>query len=112
MIAPASDYSPREVADLLASDEVHLIDVREPDEYEAGRIAGSSLVPLTDLAERAQKLDRDQPIVFYCRSGSRSAMAAAAFREAGFEAHNMSGGLIAWEASGLPLDPADGYVAG
>jgi rhodanese-related sulfurtransferase len=50
-------------------------------------------------------------VVFYCRSGSRSAMATEAFRGAGFNAHNMVGGLLEWNAAGLPLEPADGYVA-
>jgi rhodanese-related sulfurtransferase len=106
-----SDYTAREVADLVARDDVQLIDVREPTEYEAGRIAGSRLIPLADLAARVQTIDRDAPVVFYCRSGSRSAMATAAFLQAGFDAHNMAGGLLDWQAEGLPLDPADGYVA-
>jgi hydroxyacylglutathione hydrolase/adenylyltransferase/sulfurtransferase len=50
--------------------------------------------------------------VFYCRSGSRSAMATEAFRNAGFDAYNMAGGLLDWDAAGLPLDPADAHVAG
>jgi rhodanese-related sulfurtransferase len=50
-------------------------------------------------------------VIFYCRSGSRSALAAAAFRQAGWDAHNLSGGLQAWVEKGLPLDPADGEVA-
>lgn len=106
------DYTPQEVAELLARDQVDLIDVREPDEYEAGRIAGARLIPLARLPEEVAELDRERPIVFYCRSGSRSAMATDAFRGAGFDAHNMAGGLLDWEASGLPLEPADGRVAG
>jgi rhodanese-related sulfurtransferase len=49
--------------------------------------------------------------VFYCRSGSRSALAAQAFAAAGFEAHNLDGGLKAWVKDGLPIEPADGHVA-
>src|SRR5262249_25648714 len=48
---------------------------------------------------------------FYCRSGARSAMASDAFSQAGFDAHNMTGGLLDWDAAGLPLEPEDGYVA-
>jgi rhodanese-related sulfurtransferase len=106
------DYTPREVAELLARGQVELIDVREPDEYEAGRIAGARLIPLAQLPAAAAELERERPIVFYCRSGSRAAMATDAFRDAGFEAHNMAGGLLDWEAAGLPLEPADGRVAG
>jgi rhodanese-related sulfurtransferase len=105
------EYTPREVAELHERGEVALIDVREPAEHEAGRIAGSRLVALTELATQAESLPRDRPIVFYCRSGSRSAMATEAFRGAGYDAHNMSGGLLEWDADGLPLEPADGHVA-
>jgi rhodanese-related sulfurtransferase len=106
-----SDYTPAEVARLLETTDVQLIDVRQVYEHEAGRIAGDRLIELTELAAQAETLDRERPIVFYCRSGSRSAMAAEAFRGAGFDAHNMSGGLIEWRAAGLPLEPGDGYVA-
>ena len=66
---------------------------------------------ISDLQRELESIDRNRPVVFYCRSGSRSAMATQAFRQAGFDAHNMTGGLLEWEAAGLPLDPADGYVA-
>ena len=63
------------------------------------------------LSGQAETIDRDQPVVFYCRTGSRSAMATDAFRRAGFDAHNMVGGLVEWHASGLPLEPENGHVA-
>ena len=50
-------------------------------------------------------------MVFYCRVGSRSEMAAQAFRAAGFEAYSMSGGLVRWAREGRPLSPQGGYVA-
>jgi len=107
-----SDYTPREVFELLQDGEdIQLIDVRQPEEHEAGRIAGDRLVELSQLAVALDTIDRDTPVVFYCRSGSRSAMAAEAFRGAGFDAHNMAGGLLEWTSAGLPLDPAEGYVA-
>src|SRR6516162_2695860 len=106
-----SDYTPHEVAELLQGGEVQLIDVREPEEHDAGRIAGDRLIELSRLAAEVDSLDQTRPIVFYCRSGSRSAMATEAFRGAGFDAHNMVGGLLDWQAAGLPLDPPGGYVA-
>ena len=106
-----SDYTPHEVADLLQGGEVQLIDVRQPEEHDAGRIAGDRLIELSRLATEVDSLDQTRPIVFYCRSGSRSAMATEACRGAGFDAHNMVGGLLDWHAAGLPLDPPDGYVA-
>jgi rhodanese-related sulfurtransferase len=106
-----SDYTPQQVAERLERGEIQLIDVRQPHEHEAGRIAGDRLVELSRLAEEVDAIDRDKPVVFYCRTGSRSAMATEAFRGAGFDAHNMAGGLTDWEGAGLPLEPPDGYVA-
>jgi rhodanese-related sulfurtransferase len=105
------DYTPHEVAELVRTGEVQLVDVREPEEHEAGRIAGGRLIPLNELAAQAGSLDRERPIVFYCRSGARSAMATEAFASAGFDAHNMDGGLLEWDAAGLPLEPDGGHVA-
>ncbi|MGA2925467.1 MAG: rhodanese-like domain-containing protein [Solirubrobacteraceae bacterium] len=105
------EYSPQQVADLLAHGEIQLIDVRQSDEHEAGRIAGDRLIELGQLSSAAQTIDRERPVVFYCRSGQRSAMATEAFRGAGFDAHNLAGGLLDWHAAGLPLEPAGGYVA-
>jgi rhodanese-related sulfurtransferase len=106
-----SDYSPQEVAELLQNSDIQLVDVRQPEEHEAGRIAGDRLIELASLAAEVDSIDRDRPVVFYCRTGSRSAMATEAFRGAGFDAHNLAGGLLDWQAAGLPLDPPDGYVA-
>jgi rhodanese-related sulfurtransferase len=106
-----SDYTAQQVATLMESGDVQLVDVRQPYEHEAGRIAGDRHIELGRLAAEVETLDRERPVVFYCRSGARSAMATDAFRGAGFDAHNMLGGLLDWEAAGLPLEPAGGYVA-
>jgi rhodanese-related sulfurtransferase len=105
------EYTPREVAELLSEDQIQLIDVRAAHENEAGRISGGRLVELSRLAAEAGTIDRDRPVVFYCRSGSRSAMATQAFVQAGFDAHNLAGGLLEWQAAGLPIEPDGGYVA-
>ena len=105
------DYTPQEVHELHDRGEIQLIDVRQPHEHEAGRIAGDRMIELGELTAQAETIDRGRPVVFYCRSGSRSAMAADAFRGAGYDAHNMSGGLLEWQAAGLPMEPEDGYVA-
>ena len=103
--------NPREAAAMLERGDVQLIDVREGYEHEAGRIAGDRLIELGRLTESVETIDRGRPVIFYCRSGSRSAMATEAFRGAGFDAHNLAGGLLEWQAAGLPLEPADGHVA-
>ena len=107
-----ADYTPQQVADQIAADgDAQLIDVREADENAAGRIAGGRLIELGRLSAGAASIDRDRPVIFYCRSGARSAMATQAFAEAGYDAHNMTGGLLEWAAAGLPLEPEDGTVA-
>jgi rhodanese-related sulfurtransferase len=105
------DLPPARVAELLGREDVQLVDVRRPDEHEAGRIAGDLHIELDELASRAESIDRDRPVVFYCRTGSRSAMAAQAFGSSGYEAYNLAGGLEAWVEGGLPLEPPDGRVA-
>ncbi|MGI8945778.1 MAG: rhodanese-like domain-containing protein [Thermoleophilaceae bacterium] len=105
------DLTPKEVAALLERGEVDLVDVREPYEHEAGRIAGARHVALAQLSAQAESFDRERPTVFYCRSGGRSAVATQAFRASGFHALNMAGGLLAWDAQGLPLEPDGGSVA-
>ena len=108
---PEQDLTPEQVAELVRQGSVQLIDVREPYEHEAGRIAGARHIELERLASQAETIDRGTPVVFHCRLGARSAMAAQAFRAAGFDARNMAGGIQAWVDRGLPLDPPGGYVA-
>ena len=105
------ELSARQLADLLNDGDVQLVDVREPYEHEAGRIAGDVLIELDRLPAEAGSLDRERTLVFYCRTGSRSALATDAFAAAGFDAHNLSGGLKDWVEQGLPIEPSDGRVA-
>jgi rhodanese-related sulfurtransferase len=105
------DLAPTRAAELLGEDDTQLVDVRTRAEHDAGRIAGAAHLELERLAAQAGALDRERPVVFYCRSGSRSALATDAFRAAGYDAYNLAGGLEAWVESGLPLEPADGRVA-
>ncbi len=109
------DVEPAVVAEWLAPEEgaqgVQVIDVRESYEREAGHIAGTRHVQFADLTAAAGSVDKERPVVFYCRMGSRSDVAAQAFRGAGFQAYSMSGGLLRWAQEGRPLTPADGHVA-
>jgi rhodanese-related sulfurtransferase len=105
------ELSPVRVAELVAEGSVEVVDVREHQEREAGHLPGSRHVPLAELTAAAPSLPADRPIVFVCRVGARSGMAAFAFARAGFDAHNLTGGLIAWAESGLPLAPEGGTVA-
>ena len=110
MAAAAHEVGPERVAELVSSGEAQVIDVRTDAEYEAGRIGGAEHVPFDELTARSETLDRSRPVVFYCRSGDRSAVAAQAFAAAGWQAHSMAGGLAEWSECGLPLEPEDGRV--
>jgi len=99
------------VSELHREGAIQLIDVREPYEHEAGRIAGARHLAFAMLSAGADSIDRNQPVVFYCRSGGRSSAATQAFRASGFDAHNMTGGMLAWVDSGLPIEPDGGTVA-
>ena len=110
MTGAPEDLSPARVAELLR-DGAQGVDVREQYERDAGHIADTLHIELDLLAAEAGTLDRERPVVFYCRTGTRSALAAQAFAAAGFEAHNLDGGLQAWVKDGLPIEPADGHVA-
>ncbi|HEY3776146.1 MAG TPA: rhodanese-like domain-containing protein [Solirubrobacteraceae bacterium] len=107
----ALDYSPQEVSRLYDEGSIQLIDVRADHEHEAGHIAGTTLIELSEISSRVGEIDRERPVVFYCRSGGRSAMATEAFAQAGYDAHNMAGGMLAWSAAGLPIEPEGGVVA-
>jgi rhodanese-related sulfurtransferase len=97
---------PRQVAERL--DDVQLIDVREPDEWEAGRIEGARHIPLGDLGDRLDEIDRGRLVVAVCRSGGRSSKVVDALRARGYDAENLAGGMQAWERAGLPFGAPDG----
>ena len=103
--------TPERVAELHAAGSIELIDIREPHERDAGHVPGSRHIPLAKLSQEAESIDRDKPLVLYCRMGSRSGMALQAFKASGYDAHDLDGGLLAWADKGLPLEPEDGSVA-
>jgi len=101
----------REEAQKLVDEGAQLIDVRADHEWEAGRIDGATHLPLAELTERAGEIDKELPVVIYCRGGNRSTMAVAALAEAGYDAAKMSEGIVGWAEAGLPLAPEGGVVA-
>ncbi|HEX8977800.1 MAG TPA: rhodanese-like domain-containing protein [Solirubrobacteraceae bacterium] len=95
--------TPGEAAEALGRGELQLIDVRESAELAEARVEGATHIPLGDLPQRLDELDRRRPLAFLCRSGSRSAIATRAAANAGHDASNVKGGVIAWSRAGLPL---------
>jgi rhodanese-related sulfurtransferase len=108
---PAHELTPAQVREALEKGDIVLIDVREPYEWDAGRIPGASHIELERLASRADTVPADRPIVFMCRLGVRSAMAMQAFRASGWDAYHLGGGIQRWVNEGLPIEPVGGYVA-
>ena len=85
-------------------DELQILDVREPFEWEAGRIEGAVHIPLNDLmAGRTEGLDPSVPVVAYCKTANRSEVARLMLRAKGFDAATMQGGSEAWAGQGLPF---------
>jgi rhodanese-related sulfurtransferase len=86
--------------------QVVLLDVREPEEFHEGRIAGSKLIPLDEISGRAQaELDPEKEIIIYCAHGVRSMHALLGLRQLGFEnLRSLEGGISAWEEAGLPVE--------
>jgi rhodanese-related sulfurtransferase len=106
------DVDPARVAEWIAEDQApQVIDVREGYEREAGHIAGTRHIELNKLSGEAASVERERPVVFYCRVGARSTMAAQAFRASGYEAYSMQGGLRRWADEGRPLAPEGGTLA-
>ena len=105
------DLTPEQASELVAKGEVRLVDVRETYEWNEGHIAGARHVEMDQLSAEAGSLSGDPPVLFYCRTGARSAVATQAFRASGLDAYNLAGGLVVWVEKGLPIEPDDGTVA-
>jgi rhodanese-related sulfurtransferase len=101
---------PAAVRELIGSG-AQVVDVRTATEHGVSHIEGAVHIPLERLDEDAEQLDRDRPVVIYCRGGNRSAVAAEAFQASGWDAHSIDGGLVAWVESGMPVEPDGAEVA-
>jgi DMSO/TMAO reductase YedYZ molybdopterin-dependent catalytic subunit/rhodanese-related sulfurtransferase/glyoxylase-like metal-dependent hydrolase (beta-lactamase superfamily II) len=83
-----------------------LLDVREPEEWQAEHAPGAVLIPMGQVRQRQSELPRDRRIVVVCRSGGRSAATTESLRTWGFDAVNLAGGMCAWASAGLPTATA------
>jgi len=94
----------REAKTLIDSDpNVYILDVRQPNEFDEGHIQGAKLIPLHELPAKLDKLPKDRTILCVCRSGARSGAAARQLTNVGFQAVNLSGGMIGWQMAKLPI---------
>ena len=90
----------------LSNDSVQLVDVRTPEEFAEGHIAGAKNINVfdSDFVDEAEKaLDKSKPVAVYCRSGKRSADAARELTENGFNVTNLEGGILAWKEQHQPI---------
>ena len=87
-----------------AKEDFFLLDVREPNEYQIGKIPGSTLIPLGEVPQRVSEIPRDKEIIVHCKMGGRSAKAAAFLRQQGYtNVKNLKGGILDWSDK---IDPS------
>lgn len=96
-----------ELSELLANPgdkPLHLIDVRTPEEFAAGIIENGRLLPLNTLPLRLDEVPNDEQVIFYCRTGARSAQACMFMAQKGYSnVLNLRGGIVNWARVGLPV---------
>jgi rhodanese-related sulfurtransferase len=92
-----------ELAAARAAGPVALVDVRQPEEYEAVHVPGAKLIPLSDVVARTGEIPKQGPVYVICHTGPRSQRAADYYRNLGIEAYNVDGGTQAWAEAGLEV---------
>lgn len=83
-----------------------VLDVRQPDEFNSGHIPGAKLIPLTELGRYLNELPKDREILCVCHSGARSSAATRKLTDLGFTAMNLEGGIVGWMSAGYPVQRA------
>ena len=101
MTTPVPEIDVQEAARRVQAGEALMVDVREPDEWELGRAPQARHQPLSAL--QPGQVPTDRPVIAMCRTGNRSGKAAAQLAAAGHEVANITGGMQAWHAAGLPV---------
>lgn len=105
-ISPATAYD--EIQANADNVDFELIDVRTPDEYKAGKVAGAINIDFyaADFKDKLNDLDRDKYYIIYCHTGNRSGQTLKIMRELGFlKVYDIAGGIAAWAQDGLPVAP-------
>src|SRR5215813_11501704 len=112
--ASIEEIQPFEAQQEIEGGDVVLIDTREPHEYQEAHLEGGKLVPPGLLADEieANAPDKSARTILYCRSGNRSALAAAQMQALGYSnVASMAGGIVLWQEQGLPVVAAHGMTA-
>ncbi len=101
-----SKLTPAGAIQLINNEDVIMLDVREPAETTAGKIAKAIQIPVGSVGKRVGELDKhkDKHVIVYCKTGARSGLACRELNKAGFEkVYNLSGGISAWQEAHLPV---------
>jgi len=101
-----SKLTPAAAVQLMNTEDVVVLDVREPAETTGGKIAKAIQIPVSGLAKRIDELlkHKDKSLLVYCKTGTRSGLACKELDKHGFEKlYNLSGGVLAWQEAHLPL---------
>ncbi|VAX13183.1 hypothetical protein MNBD_GAMMA24-1943 [hydrothermal vent metagenome] len=86
-------------------DDIHVIDVREMNEFSNGTMPGAKAIPMATIPVRLNELQQDKELVIICRSGARSAQVCMFLQQQGFDkVFNLRGGLMSWARLGLPIE--------
>lgn len=105
---PFTRITVEEAAAIMAKGNVQVVDVREPHEYNSGHVPGAAFIPINPVMgfiQRKDELSRDEPIIFVCGVGQRSALACEVAASLGLtDLYNLEGGTEAWIKSGRPVD--------
>ncbi len=102
---PFTRIDVREAQEMITNNDVAVIDVREPHEYNAGHVPNAKLIPVNSVYARREELPRDKDLIFVCAVGQRSALAAEMAAAAGLtRLYNLEGGTDAWIKAGLPAE--------
>ncbi len=113
-LASAEDLTPAQFKNQLEAQHGLVLDVRTPGEVARGKLPGASVIDFNapKFEQRVSLIARDKPVFVYCAKGGRSAQAAALMTKLGFtRVYNLSGGIGAWSAEGLPLENATAPVS-
>ena len=106
-LSPSRDVGNLEATRLVNTANAELLDVRETQEFEGGRLPNAVHIPLSQIESRGGELARStaRPVIVYCMSGNRSRMAGKALARVGFkDIYNLQGGYRAWKDAGLPVE--------